>query len=142
MPTTAALPRRFDLGLVVLRVLLGVIFAAHGWQKLFVYGIAGVTGAFTKMGAPLPAITGPLVGALELFGGIALALGLLTRLVALGLAVDMLGAIVLVHAAAGFFMPQGMEFVLALFAGAAALALTGAGAFSVDAALGGRRAAR
>jgi putative oxidoreductase len=107
-----------------------------------VYGVAGVTGAFTKMGAPLPAITGPLVGALELFGGIALALGVLTRVVALGLAVDMLGAIVLVHAAAGFFLPQGMEFVLALFAGAAALALTGAGAFSVDAAVGGRRAGR
>jgi putative oxidoreductase len=50
----------------------------------------------------------------------------------------MLGALILVHLPAGFFLPNGIEFVLALFGGAAALALTGPGVFSIDAVLGRR----
>lgn len=61
-------------------------------------------------------------------GGFALIAGIFTRLAALGLAITMLGAIVRVHLAAGFFLPDGMEFVLVLFSGAVALALTGPGA--------------
>lgn len=119
-------------------MITGVTFAAHGYQKLFVYGIGGVQGAFTKMGAPLPMVTGPLVAGLEFFGGIALTIGFLTRLVALGLAVDMLGAIVLVHMANGFFLPTGYEFVLMLLAASLTLFLGGAGTASVDGVIGGR----
>ncbi len=133
---------RIDLGLLVLRVVVGIVFAAHGAQKLFVFGIAGVSGAFAQMGAPLPEITGPLIGVVELFGGLALIAGLLTRLAAIGLVLDMLGAIVLVHATAGFFAPKGVEFVLTLGAGAATLALTGAGRYSLDHLIASRRGAR
>ena len=138
--TTAA--PRIDAGLALLRVLVGAIIAAHGAQKLFVFGFAGVTGAFTQMGVPLPGIAGPLVALLEFFGGIALAVGLLTRLAGLGIAITMLGAIFMVHLSGGFFLPTGYEFALALFAGSAALALTGPGAYSLDHAIAARRMPR
>jgi putative oxidoreductase len=82
---------------------------------------------------------GPFIALLEFFGGIALVFGLLTRLAALGLAFDMLGAILLVHLKNGFFLPQGFEFVLTLFAMSATLVLTGAGDFSLDGLIGRRK---
>ncbi len=138
VPTT---PARADLGLAVLRLTTGAIFAAHGAQKLFVYGFGGVTGAFGGMGIPLPGVTGPLTGLVELLGGLALIAGLLTRLAGLGLAVAMLGAIGFVHLAGGFFAPNGVEFPLALLGAALALAVTGAGRFSLDGVIAHRRAA-
>ena len=131
--------RRFDAAIAVLRVAIGTVFTAHGAQKLFVYSFAGVTGAFGQMGVPLPGVTGPAVALLEFFGGIALLVGLGTRLAAAGLAVNMLGAMALVHVAAGFFLPGGVEFTLTLFAASLALALAGPGAFSMDAMLGRKR---
>ncbi len=133
-----ATPGQLDVGLALLRLVLGVIFAVHGGQKLFVYGFAGVTEGFGQMGVPFPGLVGPAIGLLEFFGGIALVLGFLTRVVGLGLAAEMVGAIVLVHAKAGVFLP-GVEFVLALGGGAAALALTGAGRYSVDHAVATRQ---
>ena len=132
-------PHRVSAALAVLRGVVGIIFVAHGAQKLFTYGLAGVSGSFAGMGIPLPGIAGPAVAFLEFFGGIALILGLLTRLAALGLAITMLGAIFMVHLAAGFFMPQGYEFVLALFGVAVALAVAGAGEYSLDAVIARRR---
>jgi putative oxidoreductase len=123
-------PRQLNLGLAALRLAVATIFIKHGAQKLFVYGFAGVTGAFTQMGVPVPGIMGPFIGLLEFFGGIALALGFLTRLLALGFAFDMLGAILLVQLKKGF---SGFELEFLLLGSSVALLLTGAGRFSVDA---------
>jgi putative oxidoreductase len=130
-----------NAALLILRVVLGIVFIAHGGQKLFEFGLAGVQGGFTQMGIPLPAITAPLVSVLEFGGGIALILGVLTRPVALALALNMLGALFLVHWKAGFFLAQGYEFVLVLFAGALALLIAGAGLYSVDGAIARRQIA-
>jgi putative oxidoreductase len=130
---------RIQTGLTLLRAAVGTIFIAHGAQKLFVFGMSGVTGAFGQMGVPFPEITGPLVALLEFFGGIALVLGLLTRPAALGLAITMVGATVLVHAPGGFFLPNGIEFTLLLSAASLAFAIMGGGELSVDALLARRR---
>ncbi|MGH7446285.1 MAG: DoxX family protein [Longimicrobiales bacterium] len=128
-----------NAGLTLLRVVTGLIFAMHGWQKLFQFGLEGVTSGFAEMGVPLPAITAPGVSLLELVGGIALIVGLLTRVFSALLAIDMIGAILIVHLAAGFFLPEGYEFALIMFAASAALALMGAGAWSVDHVIASRR---
>lgn len=140
--TTSTSIARADIGLTILRVATGAIFVAHGAQKLFVYGFAGATGAFQGMGIPFPGIAGPLTGLVEFFGGLALVLGLLTRLAGFGLGVVMLGAIAFVHISAGFFAPTGFEFPLALLGAAATLAFTGAGRFSLDALIASRRSTR
>ena len=129
-------PRQLNLGLAVLRVAVATIFIRHGAQKLFVFGFAGVTGAFTHMGVPFPGLMGPLIGLLEFFGGIALVIGLLTRLVALGFVCDMLGAILLVLLKKGF---SGFELEFLLLGSSLALILTGAGTYSVDSLLADRR---
>ena len=131
-----ASPRQLNLGLAALRVAVATIFIRHGAQKLFVFGFAGVTGAFTHMGVPFPGLMGPLIGVLEFFGGIALVIGLLTRLVALGFVCDMLGAILLVQLKNGFSRYE-LEFLL--LGSSLALVLTGAGGFSVDALIAGRQ---
>jgi putative oxidoreductase len=129
-------PRQLSIGLAVLRVAVATIFIRHGYQKLFVFGFAGVTGAFTHMGVPLPGFTGPFIGLLEFFGGIALLLGVLTRVFALGLVCDMLVAILLVQLSRGF---SAFELEFMLLGSSLALVFTGAGSFSVDALIAGRR---
>jgi putative oxidoreductase len=129
--------------ITVLRIILGFLFAAHGWQKFNEWTVAGTQAAFAQMGVPAAQISAPLVAGLELAGGIALILGVLTRIVAALLALNMLGALFLVHAPAGVFADKGgYELVLLLAAAALALALTGAGRVSVDRALFGRKNSR
>ena len=130
--------RQIDTALAVLRVVLGITFILHGGQKLFVFGFAGVSGAFAQMGIPAPGLLGPFVAFVEFFGGIAILLGLLTRLAALGISATMVVAILTVHLKNGFFAPTGFEFPLALLASAIALIIAGAGDFSVDAVIGKR----
>jgi putative oxidoreductase len=135
--------RLITTAITVLRVILGFLFAAHGWQKFNEWTIAGTQAAFSQMGVPAANISAPLVAGLELAGGIALILGVLTRVVAALLAVNMVGALVLVHASAGVFADKGgYELVLLLGAAALALALTGAGRVSVDRVLFGRKGSK
>jgi len=134
-----ASPRQLSFGIALVRIITGIIFAAHGYQKFFVYGLDGATGAFTQMGIPAPAITAPLVAIVELAGGIALIIGLLTRLAALGLLINMLGAIFLVRLKGGFFAPNGAEFEILLAVASLALVIAGSGALSADEAIARRR---
>ena len=119
-------------GTTLLRVIVGVVFVVHGSQKLFSFGFAGVTAFFTHAGIPLPTVAAPVVTLVEFLGGLALVLGVGTRVAALLLACDMVGAIVFVHFKNGFFMPTGYEFALTMLAANLSLALTGPGATSVD----------
>ncbi|TJY66334.1 DoxX family protein [Arthrobacter sp. CAU 1506] len=123
----------------VLRVVLGFLFAAHGWQKFNEWTVAGTQAAFGQMGIPAADIAAPIVAGLELGGGIALILGVLTRVVAALLTLNMIGALVLVHISAGVFVEAGgYELVLLLGAAALTLALVGPGRISVDRALFGK----
>ena len=89
--------------ITALRIILGFLFAAHGWQKFNEWTIAGTQASFAKMGVPAAEFAAPAIAVLELAGGIALILGILTRVVAALLVLDMLGALFMVHAAAGGF---------------------------------------
>ena len=119
-------------GLTVLRVIVGIVFLMHGWQKLFVTGFHGVAGFLGHLGIPAPAAAAVVLTLVEFVGGIALILGLFTRWAALLLAIDMVVAILLVHLKNGFFNPQGFEYPLTLLAASIALALSGPGEASVD----------
>jgi len=133
-----------DWGLLILRLGMGIIFLAHGWPKLPggpMGGPAGFGGFLKQMGVPLPTFFAWVVVLLETVGAALLILGLGTRLLAVGFAVDMLVAILV--AKRGFmkvgFMAQqttGWEFDFALLAGALALLFTGAGRLALDPVVG------
>ena len=133
--------RAGDIGLLLLRLALGAIFVAHGAQKLFgAWGGGGIEGTgqfFAQNGLKPGEALAVLAGTGELVGGILLALGLLTRLGALAVAVPMVIAIVVVHLPGPFV--DGFEFPLALLAAAILMMLVGPGRLSLDARLGGRR---
>ncbi|WP_298587528.1 DoxX family protein [uncultured Kocuria sp.] len=121
------------LGLTLLRVVLGATFFLHGWQKFTEWTVAGTQASFAQMGVPAAELAAPVVAVLELVGGLLLLAGLGTRAVAALLALVMLGALVLVHLPAGFFVADGgVELVLLLAAASALFALAGAGRWSLD----------
>jgi putative oxidoreductase len=131
-----------DALLLVARILVGVVLIAHGWQKFAQYGIGGTASSFAKMGVPLPAVSATAAALIELVGGLALLVGAFTVIAGVLVALDMLGAFVLVHVGNGVFVTDnGFELVWAIAAVALALAAAGPGRFSVDAALLGRRRA-
>lgn len=131
-PTASAGPVR-DLGLLIARLTLGVIFFAHGYQKVVQFGMAGVTESFRGMGVPAAEIAGPVIAYVELIGGALLILGAFTSIVGLILAVEMAVAALLAHAPMGLFIDNGgWELVGALGAGALALAAVGSGRYSLD----------
>ena len=129
------------LGLLILRLVIGLILAAHSAQKLLGWfggpGMTGWTGAMNRMRIR-PATPWAWMSALaEFVGGIGLALGLLFPLPSAAIAGSMLVAIALVHLPKGFFVSKGgYEFNLAIIASVAALALTGPGPVSLDSEVG------
>jgi putative oxidoreductase len=117
------------LGLLVLRVSLGIIFFSHGYPKL-AHSATGMQSFFVQHG--LPGYFVYVAGVLEVFGGILLVLGLFTRGAALLLTIEMGVAIWKVHSAAGIYVVRDYEFPLAVLAGSFALATVGAGLISLD----------
>jgi putative oxidoreductase len=117
------------LGLLALRVALGLIFFSHGYPKLAHQG-AGMQGFFVQHG--LPGYFVYIAGVLEVFGGILLVLGLFTRVAALLLAIEMIVAIWKVHSTGGYLAVHEYEFPLALATACFALSTVGAGRLSLD----------
>lgn len=127
-------------GPLALRIPVGLIFAAHGAQKLFGwfggYGLEGTGQWMGSIGLAPGLLMALLAGSAEFFGGLALVLGLMVRPAAAALAFAMLVAIFTVHIDKGLFVAKnGYEFGLALLAVAVSLVVTGAGRASLDAAL-------
>ena len=136
-----------DKTLTIIRLVLGVVFFLHGAQKVLGwfggYGFKGTMGFFTQV-MHIPGPLAFLAIAAEFFGGLGLISGLLTRIAAFGITVNMLVAILTVHLPNGFFMNwtgqqkgEGFEYHLLVLAMTVALMIRGAGAFSVDRAIAG-----
>ncbi|MCW9009132.1 DoxX family protein [Marinobacter sp.] len=135
--TKALLQSNGGFAALALRVPVGLILAAHGAQKLFGwfggYGLEGTGQWLASIGLEPGYLMALLAGGAEFFGGLALVLGLLTRPAAVVAAFTMLVAIFAVHIGNGLFMANnGYEYALTLYAATVALAIQGAGRFSVD----------
>ena len=138
-----------DYGMLVLRLILGIVFFPHGAQKLLGWfggsGLSGTLDHFTQqMGLPLAVAT--LVIAAEFLGSLGLIVGFLTRIAALGIACVMVGAVFTVHHPYGFFMNwagnqagEGFEYHLLAIGMALALMIRGGGAGSIDLLLSRKR---
>jgi putative oxidoreductase len=131
-----------DIATTILRLVLGVIFLAHGAQKMLGwfggYGFTGTMGFFTGV-LHIPAVFAFLAIAAEFFGGFGLIFGLFTRVAAFGVLCNMIVAIAMIHGRFGFWMNwtgtqqgEGFEYHLLLIATSAFLLIRGAGAASVD----------
>jgi putative oxidoreductase len=137
-----------DFGLTILRLVIGVVFFAHGAQKMLGwfggYGFHGTMGFFTQqMGIPAPFAF--LAICAEFFGGLGLIVGLLSRIAAFGIICNMIVAVMTVHLHNGFFMNwtgqqkgEGFEYHLLALAGLLVILIKGAGALSIDHGLSGR----
>lgn len=132
---------------LALRIPVGIVFAAHGAQKLFGwfggYGLDGTGQFMGSLGLNPGYLMALLAGSAEFFGGLALLFGLLVRPAAAALAFAMLVAIFSVHVDKGLFMSNnGYEFALALLAASVALLIGGAGRLSLDSAWAATRTDR
>jgi putative oxidoreductase len=129
-----------EWGLLILRVIVGLLFAGHAMQKLAGwfggYGLSGTGGFFESIGLKPGRFMALLAGLSELLGGVLFAVGFLTPIAALLIAGTMLVAIFKVHGKNGLWVTQnGYEYNLVLIVIAVAVALIGPGAFSLDAAI-------
>ena len=134
-------PQLFDLGLFVIRVVFGLVFAAHGAQKLFGwfggYGIAGTGGFLESIGFRPGKMFATAAGLSEFVGGLLLALGFLGPVGGALLLSVMLVAGITVHRKNAFFVAtNGLEHPLIMATAAVGIALTGPGRYSLDAAFG------
>lgn len=128
-------PLGSNTALLLLRLVVGVTFLVHGIDKLG--DLSGTEAFFASLGIPVPELMSPFVAITETAGGLLLIAGLATPLVGVALAADMLVAYLTAHIGKGFFVEDGGgELVLLLGGTSIAVALTGAGRFSTDAALG------
>ena len=116
-------------GLTALRAILGAIFVQHGWWKVAHFDLA--VELFAQWGLPFPIFSVQLAAATELLGGIALILGIGVLVASVPLAFTLAMAIYYVHGPAGFWLPNGYEFVLALLVAVVAVGLLGPGAFAL-----------
>ena len=126
-----------EIGLLVLRLAVGLTMAAHGGQKLFGWfgghGLAGTGGFMESLGFRPGRVQAALAGSAELVGGLLIALGLLTPVGSALVIAVMVAAIGSVHLPKGFFVSDGgAEYNLVIMAAVAALAFTGPGAYSLD----------
>jgi putative oxidoreductase len=126
------------LGLLIIRLIVGLSFAAHGTQKLFGwfggYGPKGTGGFFDSIGIKPGVLMAVIAGFMELAGGLLFAAGLWTEVAAALIVLTMLIAIVKVHGKNGYWVTSGgIEYNVALIAVAVGIALIGAGDFSLDA---------
>jgi putative oxidoreductase len=130
-----------DLGLLVLRLAVGLTIAPHGAQKLFGwfggYGVKGTGAWLDSMGAKNGALIALFAGLGEFFGGLGVAAGFLTPIAAVGVIAVMIGAIATAHKGKGFFNTNGgVELPLLIALGALGIAIAGPGAYSLSATLG------
>ena len=130
-----------ELGLLIPRVIIGLLFVGHGSQKLFGWfgghGLTGTARFFDQIGIRPARLFALIVGLFEVLGGLGLALGFLTPLAAAMLAGVMLGAIAFVHWPKGLWNANGgIEYNLVIIAASALYGLAGAGEYALDAYLG------
>jgi putative oxidoreductase len=119
------------IALLIARIVVGVVFFVNGWEKFA--DVHGTTAYFKSAHVPFPGVSTIVIATLETVGGVALALGLLLPVFGTLLMLDMLGAIVFVHAKNGFWVSKdGYEFVMTLAAASLALAFSGGGALAAD----------
>jgi putative oxidoreductase len=126
-----------NIGLLIIRLVIGLLFVGHGAQKLFGwfggYGLKGTGGWFESIGMKPGVTMALLAGLAELIGGILFALGLLTPLAGIMIAGTMAMAIVKVHAPSGLWATaNGYEYNLTLLAVAIGIALVGPGKYALD----------
>jgi putative oxidoreductase len=137
----SVVPFTVDHGLMLVRIIVGLLLFGHGAQKLFGwfggYGLKATADWLGSLGVRAPAFFAALVGLFELLGGLCFALGLVTPLAALAISAVMLGAIALVHWPNGIWVSKnGLEYPLVILAVAAAVGMAGPGSYALDAVWG------
>ncbi len=124
-----------DAGLLILRLAVAAVFIAHGWGDVFEAGVSTNIANYQQAGIPLAAVSAPFAAYIQLFGGILVAFGILTRAISVGFIIVMLGALVFVHPGEALVMGQdgtGSGFAFIMCAASITLLLAGPGRFSLD----------